>query len=372
MRKKQLILLAFILAGIVQACQHGHDGYTIKGEVSGFEEGSMIYLRNIETGKTIDSSAISGGKFSFIGKVDYPQKYYLNNQNTKGVKFVVTSFYLDNAKVKVEGDFNDFDNCAITGGKSQEVFNELNARTKQLQKQRRTLIDEAFSGKFTREESKQIRKKADELYDQIIIIEQEWAKKNINSYPVVNRLANQPDQFPLFSREENKKLYSLLPDELKNTEDGQYIYNKYAFEPVKVGDQFYDFEAIQPDGSGFKLSEFRKGKYTLIIFTGVSCKWCRVLEKDLLGRYDKLKDNLNVASFYVESKKDYWLNYVTKKPKPWTVVTDLKRYKSKVIVHYGVTAVPEAVLIDKNGKIILVSEGYEESFVNKLEEIVTL
>ena len=371
MKNRFLVVCIVAITLLAQACEPKHDGYTIKGKVTGFKEGSMIYLRNMETGETVDSSAINNGKFSFIGKVDFPQRYYLNNERAKGVKFVVTSFYLDNASVTVEGDFKDFENCKITGGKSQQVFHEINSQTKALLKQRGAMFDEVYSGNYTKEEVKELRSKIDDIAQQIKVIEQEWVRKNINTYPAVNRLANQPDQFPLFSREENKNLYNLLSEELKNTADGQFIYNKYAFEPVKVGNHFYDFDAIQPDGSAFKLSEFSKGKYTLLMFTGVSCKWCRVMEKDLKGRYDRVKDNLNAVSFYVESRKDYWLNYVTKKPKPWTVVTDLKRYKSKAVIHYGVIAVPQAVLIDKKGEIIKISEGYEESFMNELEEIVT-
>ena len=94
MKNRFLIVCIAVIALLTQACGPKHDGYTIKGKVTGFEEGSMIYLRNRTTGKTVDSFAINNGKFSFIGKVDIPQQYYLNNQQVKGTKFVVTSFIL--------------------------------------------------------------------------------------------------------------------------------------------------------------------------------------------------------------------------------------------------------------------------------------
>ena len=372
MKNSFLIGCIAAITFLTQACEPKYDGYTIKGKVSGFEEGSMIYLHQGGVkSKTIDSSLISNGKFSFTGKVDYPQKYYINNQRTKGTKYVVTSLYIDNTSIKIEGDFKDFTNCKITGGESQQVINELNTKTGDLQKKRNAIVDDAYSGKHSREEVDKLSVEAKKLYQQILKIEQEWARKNINTYPVINRIASQPEQFPLFNKEEIKELYNQLSDELKNSPDGQLIYNKYLVEHVQVGGPLYDFEAIQSDGIAFQFSEFAKGKHTLLIFTGVSCKWCRVLEKDLSSRYDKVKDNLNVVSFYVEGDKEYWLNYVTKKPKTWTVVSDLKRFKSNVVIHYDVHAVPQAVLIDNKGKVIKISDGYEEDFMNEVEEIVT-
>ena len=93
------------------------------------------------------------------------------------------------------------------------------------------MLDDAYSGKYTKEEVKEKRSKMDEISKKIKLIEQEWVRKNINTYPAVNRLASQPDQFPLFSREENKNLYNLLSEELKNTADGQFFTKNMHLSP---------------------------------------------------------------------------------------------------------------------------------------------
>ena len=61
---KKLFALAFTAAVLVSC---NKDGYTIKGEVKGFEDGTKVYInKQDENGFTkIDSTDVKGGTFTF-------------------------------------------------------------------------------------------------------------------------------------------------------------------------------------------------------------------------------------------------------------------------------------------------------------------
>ena len=115
--KKVLALLVIALAVI--SCQSAKDSFTIKGSIAGVDAGK-VYLQKIVDGKpvTIDSTAISGGKFSFKGKMDMPDVRFLRlNQQD-----YFAQFFLDNADVTVTAKKDSLHDTKVTGSPTQDVF----------------------------------------------------------------------------------------------------------------------------------------------------------------------------------------------------------------------------------------------------------
>ena len=72
---------------------------------------------------------------------------------------------------------------------------------------------------------------------------------------------------------------------------------------------------------------------------------------------------LQIIGISLDSKREAWLSAIRQYDLPWIHLSDLKQWKSAVSEAYGVLAIPETVLIDPDGKIVLT--GLRENALEK-------
>jgi len=137
-----------------------------------------------------------------------------------------------------------------------------------------------------------------------------------------------------------------------------------------IGKTAPDFE--QPDTSGkmVKLSDF-KGQYVLLDFWASWCGPCREENPNVVKAYQKFHGKgFTVLSVSLDQpgKKANWLNAIHHDQLTWTQVSDLQFWNNAVAVLYGIKAIPQNFLIDKNGKIIAVNIKGDD-LNKKLEEL---
>ncbi|MDN5287781.1 MAG: AhpC/TSA family protein [Mucilaginibacter sp.] len=131
-----------------------------------------------------------------------------------------------------------------------------------------------------------------------------------------------------------------------------------------------DFE--QPDTSGkiVKLSDFR-GQYVLVDFWASWCIPCREENPNVVKAYQQFHDKgFTILSVSLDQpgKKTAWLNAIHHDQLTWTQVSDLKFWNNAVAKLYGIQAIPQNFLLNKEGKIIAVNIKGEE-LNKKLVEI---
>ena len=145
-------LLALIFAISFYSCQK-QNGYVITGNLTGFPDSTMIYLRNLSTDETFDSTMIIGNQFLLSGQLqDEPEQIWLNTRIDN--KFLYTNLLIGNERVKIVGDISDFPwNVKITGSKSQDDFNYLRDLTKSYDVKRDSLVQRFL--KLTPEEQQE-------------------------------------------------------------------------------------------------------------------------------------------------------------------------------------------------------------------------
>src|SRR5690606_41826061 len=85
------------------SCEQKQEGFTINGTVTGFADGTMVYINsadeNSDTGLTkIDSVAITEGKFTFAGKADEIDMKYLEFGQEQ---MYYLPFIYENGEIKV-------------------------------------------------------------------------------------------------------------------------------------------------------------------------------------------------------------------------------------------------------------------------------
>ena len=140
---------------------------------------------------------------------------------------------------------------------------------------------------------------------------------------------------------------------------------------VKVGDIAPDFEMSLPSGKTIKLSSL-KGKVVMLQFTASWCGVCRKemphIEKDI---WQKHKDNASFALYGVD--RDEPLEKVkafakqTKVTYPLGLDPGADIFAKYAVRNAGIT---RNVLIDKTGKIVMMTRLYnEEEFASLVQQI---
>jgi peroxiredoxin len=138
---------------------------------------------------------------------------------------------------------------------------------------------------------------------------------------------------------------------------------------IKVGGLAPDIELPDPKGKIRKLSDLR-GKVVLLDFWASWCRPCRMENPHVVQVYNKYKDKgFTVLGVSFDQNKDAWIKAIEKDNLTWTQISDLKGWGNEAGKLYGITSIPQNLLIDKEGKIVAKNLRGPELDA-KLEEII--
>lgn len=148
---------------------------------------------------------------------------------------------------------------------------------------------------------------------------------------------------------------------------------KYYWEIQKrlPGQKYHDLELKDPEGNLHKLSEYvGHGNYVLLDFWASWCGPCMYsmpLIKELYESYSDL--GLQIIGLSLDDNHDNWVNAIESNNLPWIQLSDLKGSKSVASDAYGISAIPETVLISPEGKILSIGLT-DQKLKAKLEELI--
>lgn len=137
-----------------------------------------------------------------------------------------------------------------------------------------------------------------------------------------------------------------------------------------IGSQAPDITLPDPEGNPRSLSSL-KGKVVLVDFWASWCGPCRKENPNVVKAYTKYHDKgFEVFSVSLDKDRESWLKAIAADKLSWpNHVSDLKYWKSAGAAVYGVSSIPFAVLIDKEGKIVA-KKLRGDALENKLEELL--
>lgn len=116
------------------------------------------------------------------------------------------------------------------------------------------------------------------------------------------------------------------------------------------------------DDKDFKWADLR-GKYVLIKFTATWCGPCALEVPGMLEAYEKYHDKgFEIVSVYIGQREDDPVavvkKHVEEKKLPWIIISEELSKQAKLPefgAAYGIMGIPTMVLVDKDGKIIMMN-----------------
>ncbi|QNM84568.1 AhpC/TSA family protein [Polaribacter pectinis] len=344
--KLKNLTLGLILFVIFISCEITEDKnyFVLKGTVTNAKDSETILLRI--NNKNVDSTILKNDRFTFKGKLDKPTRVFLIIKNSRDYK----SFWLENKIIDVYGTRGKLKDGEVQGSNTQKEADLLN---KKLKKTKPKLL--AISNTLMTISKNDIRKDSLskllwEYETEFAQINQDFIVENPNSLISLEILTDYKRQW---GKKTTSELYDKLSSKNKNSKEGLQIYDYLnAKTNPKIGEKYIDFEQPDKNGKLIKVSDILS-KFTLIEFWSSNCGPCRVANPKLVKIYKEFHNKgFEIIGVSHNRSKDHWLEAIKKDKLPWINVSELNGNENNAANIYGVTAIPDNVLIDEEGVIV--------------------
>jgi peroxiredoxin len=341
-----------IAAGLLASCQGNKtatngNAYTIEGKLNNATPG-QIYLFELGEQQFIarDTADISqDGTFSFQGAVKEPTLYRLGLDQQNGLMLV-----LDNKPIKIEADASNLDGTAkIEGSEDSKLFQQLNKLVNES-RQKEMALSEQFNRAMTEGKTEEA-----EGYRQQYLGLQKEIKSFIAKHPqsIVSAFGTLSLVNPQLDFAFADSMLTLYTQHLPESKYTKTLSDRLSsMRTTAIGSVAPDFTLPTPEGGSMALSELR-GKYVLIDFWASWCAPCRKENPNVVRMYNQYKDKgFEIFGVSLDQSRDKWLKAIADDKLTWPQVSDLKGWESSAAQLYQVDAIPQTILLDKEGKII--------------------
>lgn len=352
-----MILAAASLLAI-SACQKkgvatgdSNKTYRITGKINNMTTGK-VFLDELgeQAFVPFDTAHINkDGTFVMEGTVAEPAIYKLGFENQEGIMLVV-----ENKPIEITADSGKVaQSYTVKGSKDSELIQQLNTIMQGMQGNATTLNQQ-----FQQASSEGNQAEMKRLQDQFMKMQQEnqnqlkaFVKANPGSVVSVYTAGNilNLDEHFLFVDSMATAFKSTLP----NSKYTKSLDARLAqMRGTALGSAAPDIKLPSPAGPEVALTSLR-GKYVLIDFWASWCGPCRQENPNVVRMYNKYKDKgFEIFGVSLDQDRTKWLKAIENDKLTWPNVSDLKGWESSAATLYGITAIPQTVLLDKEGKII--------------------
>ena len=344
LKRKMIYTVLLPVFVILLACSHqvspvGADRFMLTGKTRSMPDGTMLYLTETLSNKEVDSMQIIGNTFQAQGHlVDWPTNFYLHTKDY--AEYV--SLWLEPGHITFDASSANFRHAIITGSQTHAEASSFL---------------EAIANIESEDDTEQTERLAMEF---------------IRTHPG-NRLSASmlAGYSPEWGNKKVKELYEPFTLANKESEYGKRILQYITFhKDHNIGDHYSDFEMKNPEGQLTKLSD-HLGKVTLLEFWASWCGPCRRQNPDLLQTYRKYHGRgFDIVSVSLDFSQADWVKAIEQDSLTWLHVSDLKGRNNLAGIMYGVNAIPDNYLFDRNGVIIgqyLWGKDLEEAIEKSLE-----
>jgi len=365
---KKFIYTIAASAALLTACQPSNS-YKIDGTVTGLNDGDTIYLQeaNGRQMKTLDSTVVAGGKFTFKGTTDTIQSLYIvfkNEGRPDGI-----SLFLEKGNIKVDLNKDKKEESKVSGTVNNDIIQQYTAAISDKYGQMSEIWKSMMDTTLTEEAKEAKSKEMEALQSECEEIAKNTAKENIATEAGLSIFLRNYYQWDAADQE---SMIAAMPEAFQNRERVAQIKEQIEVKKkTAVGQTFTDFEMQTPEEKTVKLSDFiSKNKVTLVDFWASWCGPCRAEMPSVVAAYNKYKaKGFGVVGVSLDSKADAWKDAIKTLGITWPQMSDLKGWECEGSKLYGVNAIPATVLIGQDG-VIIARDLRGEDIATKLEEIL--
>ncbi|MEJ5055285.1 TlpA disulfide reductase family protein [Sphingobacterium sp. MYb382] len=329
MKNKLIGFAALMLLFVVQASAQKVAPLRLKGTVTGAKDG-IIYLQQYDNKifKTVDSTLVKNGRFSFATKVQLPELYGLK---LTGDGYPVQVF-LEDAPIEVAIQWGEKGGRAeVKGSKAQAYFESSSKeQRKQTAKEFIETDPKSIVAAYTLFRNYSYNLSPDELEAHIKLLDPSL----------------QQTQYVSILKDLIQKQRAVLP-----------------------GKKALDFVSKDPNGNTVRFSDHLGKGYVLLDFWAAWCGPCRRENPNVVAAFQKYKNKgFTVFGVSLDKDKASWVKAIKDDGLDWAQVSDLAFWDTEAAALYGVRFIPSNLLIDEHGVIVARNIKGEE-LQEKLKEI---
>lgn len=365
MRNYFILCLAFLLS--ISCTQKHNEGFSISAQVENGDN-KIVKISAREDGQWIDldTAIVSNGKFSLNGTIEEPQMLYLRIIDESGFRYV--PIFSDNTnQITIEGDLSLEDDMEILGSDLAELYNQFNDQYQ--------IETEALNALYEMLDTSNDEEIKDSL---MMLIEQVDESGDAYILSFVREHAESPIAPFVLLREysygkEYDELKPIYDELVSKNNDSKYLEDlneKLAkLKTTAVGEPAPNFIQTDVEGEDLDINSL-KGKYVLIDFWASWCKPCRKENPNVVALYEEVGgDDFEILGVSLDKNESAWKKAIEEDGLEWLHVSDLKAWKNEVAQLYGVSAIPQTFLLDKDG-IIIAKNLTGEKLKNKVKELL--
>lgn len=330
-------IFGLILFAILSCNQKEEPTFSLEGKTNSIGNGTVLYLKNNLSEIIIDSALVTNNQSTFKTKISkFPLRVLLYDK-----KFTQRrDFWLENNKINFDASKSDFRNGKVTSSQSESLSQKLYENTDTLSFEERNKLEKKF------------------------------VQENPNSIVSAFILSVFSRDWGLHFTKDN---FNKFPQEIKSSEYGQRI-SKYIVlnKDIKIGSRYADFVMKNNNGNPKKLSNLLGENVTLLEFWASWCSPCRKENPNLIKTYEKYKpEGFEIFAVSLDKDKEDWLAAMAEDKLEWPNFCDFQVWENEASLMYGIYAIPDNFLIDKNGKIVARNIRGEE-LNQKLAELIKI
>jgi len=348
--KKIIVLLISV---ILFSAAYAQKSLTISGKVEGFPEGK-IYLNKVgsSTPIKVDSIDVKNGAFSFTKGITNTDVYtVIFGKSRSGVTIFPET---QNIQVTVKLTNGVIDNLDVKAGDIQKVYQDYTKTVKDASIEMNKLYSDYTAAKTAKNDAEMARLEKElniksDTQDATEAKIQELNASNLLGLYLITR------KVYAYDYEKLKGCLAKVTPVAKQSEIYKSLSTRLAkMDKVRVGSIAPDFTLPTPEGNMLSLSQFR-GKVVVVDCWASWCGPCRQESPNMVALYNANKDkNFTILGVSLDrpNDKDKWVKAIADDKLAWNQVSDLKYWNSMICDLYVISAIPETILIDKDGKII--------------------